>query len=228
MGPPPRPLLLRRHSLTVSDTRTSGKVVALLEPSASWPCDSQPASSYNRAALSSLLNVGYQQLWAYRTYVCARNLCLAGDHLGWFLGSSRAEACRAAENACATKHSTRSQQLDAARQTPTPKGTSVHGADTCRRKCTRGLRPSACARHPYSKPKSVHRGATADNVGAHVSFDRLDLGSARPCFAPTHPISFRPGPYFRNAPNLRFYRAERRSDAGWAADKSKTGVDKHV
>ena len=137
---------------------------------------------------------------------------LAGDHLGWFLGSSRAEACRAAENACATKHSTRSLQLDAARQTPTPKGTSVHGADTCRRKCTRGLRPSACARHPYSKPKSVHRGATADNVGAHVSFDRLDLGSARPCSAPTHLISFRPGPYFRNAPNLRFYRVEQRSD----------------
>ena len=79
-----RPLLLRRHSLTVSDTRTSGKVVALLEPSASRPCESQPASGYNRAALSSLLNVGYQQLWAYRTYVCARNLCLAGDHLAGF------------------------------------------------------------------------------------------------------------------------------------------------
>ena len=88
------------------------------------------------------------------------------------------------------------------------------GADACRRKCTRGLRPSACARHPYSKPKSVHRGATADNVGAHVSFDRLDLGSARPCSAPTHLISFRPGPYFRNAPNLRFYRVEQRSDVG--------------
>lgn len=134
---------------------------------------------------------------------------LAGDHLGWFLGSSRAEACRAAENACATKHSTRSQQLDAARQTPTPKGAGVEPTRTC----TRGLRPSSRARHPYSKPKSVHRGATADNVGAHVSFDRLDLGSARPCSAPTHPISFRPGPYFRNAPNLRFYRVERRSDA---------------
>ena len=86
------------------------------------------------------------------------------------------------------------------------------GADACPRTCTRGLRPSSRARHPYSKPKSVHRGATADNVGAHVSFDRLDLGSARPCSAPTHLISFRPGPYFRNAPNLRFYRVERRSD----------------
>ena len=86
------------------------------------------------------------------------------------------------------------------------------GADACPRTCTRGLRPSSRARHPYSKPKSVHRGATADNVGAHVSFDRLDLGSARPCSAPTHLISFRPGPYFRNAPNLRFYRVEQRSD----------------
>ena len=45
-----------------------------------------------------------------------------------------------------------------------------------------------------------------------MSFDRLDLGSARPCSAPTHLISFRPGPYFRNAPNLRFYRVEQRSD----------------
>ena len=101
------------------------------------------------------------------------------------------------------------------------------GADACPRTCTRGLRPSSRARHPYSKPKSVHRGATADNVGAHVSFDRLDLGSARPCSAPTHLISFRPGPYFRNAPNLRFYRVEQRSDDVTSAGDSASEAHGH-
>ena len=98
-------------------------------------------------------------LYAFHKYVHAHNRCLAGDHLPGFWAHPAPIVTGRAESACAPKHSARSQQHDAARRTHTTTRTSVHGGNTCRWRCTRGLRRSACApRIPYSNLKSVHCG----------------------------------------------------------------------